>query len=146
VGLPGHFVVRHEPAEGEPQLIDVYERGQVVPKEEAERRVREAMQRPPTEADFGTASKRAIIVRMLHNLLGLAQRSQDAEGMLRYLDAIIAVSPDAGPERFVRSKLLLFSGRRSEAIADTDWLLEHRPEGVNLNEVDEFRRVLNRAE
>jgi regulator of sirC expression with transglutaminase-like and TPR domain len=146
VGLPGHFVVRHEPAEGEPQFIDVYERGQVVPKEEAEKRVREVMQRPPTESDFAAASKRAIIVRMLHNLMGLAQRSQDAEGMLRYVDAIIAVSPDAGPERFVRSKLLLFSGRRTEAIADVDWLLEHRPEGVNLNEVDEFRRVLNKAE
>ena len=25
VGLPGHFVVRHVPAEGEPQLIDVYD-------------------------------------------------------------------------------------------------------------------------
>src|SRR5262249_3387602 len=32
VSLPGHFVVRHEPAEGDAQLIDVYERGHVVPK------------------------------------------------------------------------------------------------------------------
>jgi regulator of sirC expression with transglutaminase-like and TPR domain len=146
VGLPGHFVARHEPAEGEPQLIDVYERGQVIPKAEAEKRVREAMQRPPIEADFAATSKRAIIVRMLHNLLNLAQRSQDGEGMLRYLDAIIAVSPDAGPERFLRARLLLFVGRRAEATADVDWLLEHRPEGVNLNDVDEFRRVLNRAQ
>jgi regulator of sirC expression with transglutaminase-like and TPR domain len=138
--------VRHEPAEGEPQLIDVYERAQFVPKAEAEKRVREAMQRPPIEADFAAAPKRAILVRMLHNLLNLAQRSQDGEGMLRYLDAIIAVSPDAGPERFVRARLLLFVGRRAEAIADADWLLEHRPEGVNLNEVDEFRRVLNKAQ
>ncbi len=28
VGLPGHFVVRHVPAKGEAQLIDVYEGGQ----------------------------------------------------------------------------------------------------------------------
>src|SRR5207248_6200527 len=27
VGLPGHFVVRHVPKKGEPQLIDVYEGG-----------------------------------------------------------------------------------------------------------------------
>jgi len=42
--------------------------------------------------------------------------------------------------------LLAQSGRRAEAIADTDWLLEHRPQGVNLNEVDQFRHVLERPE
>ena len=27
VGLPGHFVVKHVPGEGDEQLIDVFERG-----------------------------------------------------------------------------------------------------------------------
>jgi len=85
-------------------------------------------------------------VRMLHNLLGLAQRSQDMEGMLRYLDAIVAISPDAAQERFMRAVLFLRSGRRAEAIADADWLLEHHPEGINLNQVDELRRVLDKLE
>jgi serine protease Do len=85
-------------------------------------------------------------VRILHNLRGVAQRSQDAEGVLRYLNAIVAVSPDAGQERFLRALILLRSGRRTEAIADADWLLERHPEGVNLNEVDELRRVLERLE
>ncbi len=146
VGLPGHFVVRHEPAEGEPQLIDVFERGEVVPRAQAEKRVNEVMNRPATEADFATATNRAIIIRMLHNLFDLAKRSQDVEGMLRYLDVIVAVFPDAGQERFMRAVLLLRSGRRADAVADADWLLEHHPEGVNLNEVDELRRVLDRLE
>jgi len=30
VGLPGHFVVRHLPAQGEPQLLDVYEGGKAM--------------------------------------------------------------------------------------------------------------------
>jgi regulator of sirC expression with transglutaminase-like and TPR domain len=144
VGLPRHFVVRHEPPEGEPKLIDVYERGQAVTRAEAEKRVGETTQRPPTDADFATASKRTIIVRMLHNLLGLAQSSQDAEGMLRYLDAIVAISPDAVQERFVRAHLLRDAGRRAEAIAEADWLLEHRPQGINLNEVDKLRRELDK--
>jgi regulator of sirC expression with transglutaminase-like and TPR domain len=146
VGLPGHFVVRHEPTEGEPQLIDVFERGEVIPRDQAEKRVSEVVNRAATDADFATATKRAIIVRMVHNLLGLAQRSQDAEGMLRYLDAIVAISPDAGQERFMRAVLLLRSGRRAEAIADADWLLEHHPDGVNLNQVDELRRVLDKLD
>jgi serine protease Do len=146
VGLPGHFVVRYEPADGVPQLIDVYERGQVIPRAVAERQIREIEQRPPTDADFAAASKRAIIVRILHNLRGLAQRSQDGEGMLRYLNAIIAVSPTAAQERFLRAVLFLRSGRRAEALLDADWLLEHHPQGINLNEVDELRRVLEKLE
>jgi regulator of sirC expression with transglutaminase-like and TPR domain len=146
VGLPGHFVVRFEPRGGESQLIDVYERGQVVPRAAAERQVRELEQRPATDADFAAASKRAIIVRMLHNLRGLAQKSQDGEGMLRYLNAIIALSPTAAQERFLRAVFYLRSGRRAEAIVDADWLLEHHPEGINLNEVDELRRLLERLD
>jgi regulator of sirC expression with transglutaminase-like and TPR domain len=146
VGLPGHFVVRYEPAEGEQQLIDVYERGQVIPRAVAERQIREIEQRPATDADFAAATKRAIIVRILHNLRGLALRSQDGEGMLRYLNAIIAVSPTAAQERFLRAVLFLRSGRRAEALLDADWLLEHHPEGINLNEVDELRRVLEKLE
>ena len=52
----------------------------------------------------------------------------------------------AAQDRFERAKFLFFSGRRAEAIADADWLLEHRPEGVNLNEVDELRRVLDKLD
>src|SRR5207237_6577712 len=33
--LPGHFVVRHEPAGGKAQLIDVYDRGKAISDEEA---------------------------------------------------------------------------------------------------------------
>ncbi|HEY2249752.1 MAG TPA: transglutaminase family protein, partial [Planctomycetaceae bacterium] len=103
VGLPGHFMVRFEPSQGESQLIDVYERGQVFPQPEAEKLVRAAFDRPPTEADFAAAyaaaSKRAIIVRMLGNLRGLAFNARDADGMLRYLNAALAVSPADGELR-----------------------------------------------
>jgi hypothetical protein len=83
---------------------------------------------------------------MLHNLLGVAQRAQDAEGMLRYLDVLVAISPDTGDERWMRAVMLFRTGRRDEAIRDVDWLLDHRPEGVNLNQVDELRRLLERPE
>ena len=146
VGLPGHFVVRHEPVQGESQLLDVYERGQLVPRAEAEKHFEQIARRPATDADFAAASKRVIIVRILQNLRGLAQRSQDVDGTLRYLNAIVTISSDAAEERLLRALILLRKGRRVEAIADADWLLEHRPEGINLNEVDELRRVLERLE
>jgi regulator of sirC expression with transglutaminase-like and TPR domain len=146
VGLPGHFMVRHEPVQGDSQLIDVYERGQVFPRADAEKLVRDVLERPATDADFAGAPKRAIIVRMLRNLRGVAQRASDADGMLRYVNAILAISPAEGEERFMRAVLFLQNGRRAEAIVDADWLLEHHPEGINLNQVDELRRVLERVE
>src|SRR5204862_4517779 len=36
VGLPAHFVVRHVPANGEPQLIDVFEGAKPLSRDEAE--------------------------------------------------------------------------------------------------------------
>src|SRR5204862_7877573 len=41
VGLPGHFVVRHVPAKGEPALIDVYEGGTAMTRDEAAKKVKE---------------------------------------------------------------------------------------------------------
>ncbi|HEY3968763.1 MAG TPA: transglutaminase family protein [Planctomycetaceae bacterium] len=144
LGLPGHFMVRYDPSQGDAQIIDVFERGAPVARADAEAMIRRDYERPPTEADFAAATKQAIVVRMLHNLLGSEQKAGNRDGMLRYLGAILAVSPNAGQERFMRGVLLLQSGRRAEATAEADWLLQHRPEGVNLNEVDELRRVLER--
>jgi regulator of sirC expression with transglutaminase-like and TPR domain len=139
LALPGHFMVRFEPPQGDAQIIDVFERGRLLSRAEAEAQVGQAK-----EADFAPATKRAISVRMLHNLLGTEQKAGNIDGMLKYLGAILAIAPDAGRERFMRGVLYLESGRRVEARADADWLLQHRPEGVNLNEVDELRRVLDR--
>lgn len=146
VALPGHFMVRFEPSQGEAQLIDVYERGQVFPQAEAEKLVRQANEGPPTEADFAAAPKKLIIVRMLRNLRGLAERTADADGMLRYLDATLAVFPGHAESRVVRAVMLGRIGRRAEAIVDADWLLQNRPEGINLNQVDKLRRDLDRGE
>jgi hypothetical protein len=62
------------------------------------------------------------------------------------VNAILAISPVEGEERFIRAILYMNSGRRAEALADADWLIDHRPEGINLNQVDELRRVLQRAD
>jgi regulator of sirC expression with transglutaminase-like and TPR domain len=142
VGLPGHFVVRHEPAAGESQLIDVFERGEPLSRANAEKLIRAAAGRAPRESDFAAAGKRAIVSRMLHNLLGLAQRAQDADGMLRYVDTLIAISPESWEERWMRAVLLFRAGRRDESLRETDWLVDHRPEGLDLKPVEDLRRML----
>jgi regulator of sirC expression with transglutaminase-like and TPR domain len=146
VGLPGHFVVRHVPAEGEGELIDVFEGGSPLSKEAAGKKVQELAGRPLREADLAAVSKRAIVVRMLNNLVGMARREQDAAGMLRYADAILTLQPDAAETRAMRASLRAQQGDREGALADVDWLLEKEPEGIDLDRLRAFRKQLMRPE
>ena len=132
VGLPGHFVVRHVAAKGETQLIDVYEGGQRLSREEAEKKVRDITERRLRDEDLAAVKKRNIIVRMLQNLLNVAEREKDTNGMLRYVNAIVAVAPDAAQHRGMRAILRHKAGDRDGALQDVDWLLEHQPEGLNV--------------
>ncbi len=143
VGLPGHFVVRHVPAKGEPQLIDVFEGAEPLSREQADKKVLEMTGKPLREEHLAPVSKRAILVRMLHNLLGVARREGDLEGGLRYLETIIGIAPESPEERMMRSVLRYQSGRREAAKEDLDWLLEHRPAGFDLKRVEQLRRQLD---
>ena len=116
VGMPGHFIVRHVPAKGDAELIDVYEGGKVMTKEEAVKKVEETTGQPFKDEFLAATPKRAIVARMLHNLLNLARTDDDAPGGLRYLDAILTATPDAVEERLMRAGGRWQSGDRDGAL------------------------------
>ena len=146
VGLPGHFVARLVLTSGEPQVIDVYERGKSLSADDVGQLVKENSGRAVLPEHLEAMPKRAILVRIIRNLLGLAQRDQNLEAMLGYLDTVVAVSPDSGEERFMRAVIYFQTRRRTEALAEADWLLEHKPRGVDLNRVTELRELVDRPE
>ncbi|MEX0978532.1 MAG: transglutaminase-like domain-containing protein, partial [Pirellulales bacterium] len=145
VGLPGHFVVAHVPAEGERQLIDVFDGATKVNREEASQRVREATEHELSDEQleqlFAPVTKRAIIFRMLTNLLNVA--GNDA-AMNRYLNAILAIEPGNGPFHFVRAVVRYRLDDRDAARDDVTWLLEHEPAEVDLNRVRALQADLDR--
>lgn len=143
VGLPGHFIVRHVPAKGEPQLIDVFDGGKPLSRDDAKKKVEDAGV-PLIDDYLKPASKRAILVRMLHNLLNLTRDDRDLDGALRYLDAIVAVDPEAGRDRWMRAVLNYQGGSRDAARTDVDWLLQHPTEGVKPDDVRGLQRLLER--
>jgi regulator of sirC expression with transglutaminase-like and TPR domain len=142
VGLPGHFVVKLVPAKGEDQLIDVFEGGVSLSREEAAKRVKAMTGGPLKEGHLATAKKRAIVVRMLQNLMNLADRDHDEAGLLRYLDAIVTVQPEAADERWMRAVLRYRAGEMDGAREDVDWLLEKGPEGLDRDRVLELKKLL----
>ena len=145
VGLPAHFVVRHEPAEGKPQLVDVFDRGKLLSRADAEKLVRELTGEPLDEEHLQAYSKRRIIRRVLQNLMGVAQRADDREAMLGYSEAIVATEPEEIQSRGLRAVLRFQTGRRAAALADLDWILVKQPEGIDLDELRAMREHFAKA-
>ena len=139
VGLPGHFVVRHIRVADEPQLIDVYEGGLVLSRAQAEERVRDFTGEAAVEDHFRAATPRQILVRMLQNLLGIAQGKQDKEAMLRYLEAMIAVEPELARERGLLAIVQFETGRQDAAVAGLNWFFDKQPPGVDLDQVRQMQ-------
>lgn len=141
VGLPGHFVVRHVPAEGPPQLIDVFEAAAPLTHEAAEKKVLEMTGEGAREEHFAAIGSRQILLRMLQNLLGIAQRGAsgpDREAIQRYTSAMLVLDPTLVRERGLRAVVRWETGRQSAAVADLQSILDARPEGIDL---DELRRM-----
>jgi S1-C subfamily serine protease/regulator of sirC expression with transglutaminase-like and TPR domain len=145
VGLPGHFVVKHVPAKGGPsaeQLIDVFDGGKPLSRADAEKLIDQKL----ADEHLAAAGRRAILVRMISNLLGLAQGEGDLEAALRYADAIVAIAPEQGHYRGARAVLRAQTKRIKGALADCDWLLKHRPEGVDIDKVEQLRDFIRGLE
>lgn len=142
VGLPGHFVVKHVRPESEDQLVDVFERGKLLSREDAAALVRLHGNRALTDADLQASPKRDILVRMIRNLGGLAESKTDGEAMLRYLEALVAIDPNSAEYRQQRAGLRAFGNRYAAAIVDLDWLLEHEPPGIDLDRIHGMRSAL----
>ncbi len=144
VPLPGHFMVRHETKGSELQLIDVFE-GKLISRAEAEAKVKKVTGRAPTDADFAPAKKKTILVRMLHNLINVAESEKDVPTMLRYLDGIVAINADAHEERWARAVFRFQTGQRVGSLEDTEYLLKHAPADIDLDRVRELRRILQKG-
>lgn len=143
VGLPGHYVTRYVPSEGEPQLIDVFDRGARLSVKEAQVRVTGGRTEDWDEEYLAAQTPRQIIERMCRNLIGVANRKGDAEATLRYIEAILAFRPESGQDQIMKAILCYNVGRYADGLAAADWVLEHPPEGVVLERVQELRTALS---
>jgi serine protease Do len=141
VGLPGHFIVRDATGES-PTLIDVFERGKLLTREDAESIVAEHSGRGLIEADLAPQDDVQILTRVLSNLVGAAGRRQDLAAIHRYCEALVAVDPDSLPSRRMRAQVRMMTGRNAAALADFDWLVEHESEPAAFREATALRNQL----
>ena len=143
MGLPGHYVVQFHPKEGNPKIIDVFERGAIMSRGEAEQIVRDRGF-PLLPQFFESQTPIQIIRRMLVNLLGLAERDREDDRVLRYLEILVALDEDDPEMRAKRLEIRARSGRLEEALTDADWFIDNLPEGTNTDRLYELRAALER--
>jgi regulator of sirC expression with transglutaminase-like and TPR domain len=146
VGFPGHFLVRHDPAAGEPRFIDVFDRAKPLSRDDLARLARRSSDRPFTDAHLAVVGPRAILARMLRNLENLAERDRDTDDMLRYLDAILFVEPDSVRDRVMRMATAHRAGRRETALADARWILDNSPDDIDLDQVRQLVDMLEHGD
>ena len=139
VGLPGHFVVRFVPQTGEPRVLDVFDGGKVLSRDDAAVKVMETTGEPLKESHLATADAQLILRRMLANLIRIGQDNGDKEAMLRYMEAVVTIDPTSVPDRGMRALLRSETGRRAAALADLDQFLDEKPAGLDLERIREMR-------
>jgi len=145
VGLPGHFIVRFKPSNGPSQLIDPFDQGKRLTRKEAMQKVAATKNLEWDDEFLKAESKRAILVRMLRNLMGVARDDEDPEAMLRYVETVLVIEPDSGLDRWYRAILRFQTGRLTEALVDVNWVLREQPANVEMPRARQLKRILENA-
>ena len=110
LGLPGHFLTIYQSTDmsedesnsleskiSETEIIIDSFGGKIIDREQAAQLTGLALE----DLSFEPSSKKEIIKRMLRNLLQVAEREKDSNSQIRYLDAILAISPE---DRYSRAQ------------------------------------------
>lgn len=144
--LPGKFMVGldyEDEGIDSSLFIDVFEGGRIIDRSGAVREIWELLGSAPEKSAFHPADARQIAVRMLRNLVDIEiNRKQTPEGAADYLELLIAIEPKAARERFQRALLRMQDDNVIGAKEDLDWLLEHRPPGIDYGRLEVFRGTL----
>ena len=150
VGFPGKFCVRFEPTKGDAITIDVFERGRVMTESDIANIFKENLQvekltdkqAAEMKAFVTAVDSPAIATRMLSNLRTVAANERDTDAIGRYADAMLVIDPDNAKARAERIDWSIRSKHFKAAIADIDWMLDRRPDGLDVEGVQKLRAQL----
>ena len=148
LGIPGHFLaIYQEPVsindqgknkQQEPKelIIDPFG-GEIINRSQAAKLSGFKLK----DLVFEPSAKKDIIKRMLRNLVQIAEKENDPASQLRYLDTILAISPEDRYSRAQRAMIFYISGKLENALTDIDLLLEQYP---NSTENEPLRIIRQR--
>jgi regulator of sirC expression with transglutaminase-like and TPR domain len=140
VGMPGHFLLKHYGEDGQEMLIDCFNRGDIVSRQDCQSRLDEIYSGEMTlRPEFlHPISRRQILTRMLNNLKTVYLSTRNFRKALPIADLILVIYPRS-PEDIKQRALLRYSmGMHGLAAEDLDDYLKVSP---NASDADETRQM-----
>ncbi len=148
VPLPGQFMVGFASMDEESRkpakrYLNVFDNAEVLNRAEASQVIARLTGQVPQREDFQRADAHSIARRMLQNLIVIqVEQERTPVEALPYLDALLAIAPDSGSDRFQRALILFEKKAYQRSLSDLDWLLHQRPPGIDYEKLSQFREMI----
>ena len=137
IGLPGHFLLRHGPPEGD-LYVDPFEGGRLLSKADCEQKVYDMFEGKARfrEEFLLPCTKKQILVRVLTNLKYVSHHQGDYQRAIAALDRIDIIEPGLGSNLKERATLHYELSQYRLAIMDLELYLKTTPQAEDAGDIN----------
>lgn len=146
VGMPGHFLLKHYSTEGSEFLIDCFNRGDILSRQDCQSRLDEIysgeMQLRPEF--LHPISRRQILTRMLNNLKTVYLSTRNFRKALPIADLILVIHPQSAEDVKQRALLRYSMNLHGLAAEDLEEYLKMSPKASDAEEIKQMMLSIRR--
>src|SRR5947209_3234176 len=148
VGMPGHFLLKHQESETGEILIDCFNRGDILSRQDCQSRLDEIYSgEMPLRPEFlHPISRRQILTRMLNNLKTVYLSTRDFRKALPIADLVLVIYPQSAEDLKQRALLRYSMGMQGLAAEDLDAYLKISPAASDADEIRQMSLSIRRMQ
>ncbi len=146
VGMPGHFLLKHYGDDGQEIVIDCFNRGDILSRQDCQSRLDEIYSgEMAMRPEFlHPISRRQILTRMLNNLKTVYLSTRNFRKALPIADLILVIHPRSAEDVKQRALLRYSMGMHALAAEDLDEYLKISPTASDGEEVRQMSLSIRR--
>jgi regulator of sirC expression with transglutaminase-like and TPR domain len=146
VGMPGHFLLKHYGDDGQEILIDCFNRGDILSRQDCQSRLDEIYSgEMALRPEFlHPIRRRQILTRMLNNLKTVYLSTRNFRKALTIADLILVIHPQSAEDVKQRALLRYSMGMHALAAQDLDEYLKISPTASDGEEVRQMSLSIRR--
>jgi regulator of sirC expression with transglutaminase-like and TPR domain len=146
VGMPGHFLLKHYRENGQEILIDCFNRGDVLSRQDCQSRLDEIYSgEMKMRPEFlHPISRRQILTRMLNNLKTVYLSTRNFRKALPIADLILVIYPRSAEDLKQRALLRYSMGLHALAAEDLEQYRKISPESSDAEEIRQMSLSIRR--
>jgi regulator of sirC expression with transglutaminase-like and TPR domain len=146
VGMPGHFLLKHYGDDGQETLIDCFNRGDILSRQDCQSRLDEIYSgEMALRPEFlHPISRRQILTRMLNNLKTVYLSTRNFRKALPIADLILVIHPRSAEDVKQRALLRYSMGMHALAAEDLDEYLKISPTASDGEEARQMSLSIRR--